>query len=133
MQFRWIALAAVLLTVSCISLPDRYASIECNCSAEPAPVYRVFIQAHTGNWGCSPHGGGFYREIAWLKIQLPENPPARVQYQASQLTVVEEYRSVTVATSGGTVSIDRTSGEVTVSLQTPTGPFWANGVYKIRA
>jgi hypothetical protein len=61
-------------------------------------------------------------------------PTAQARYEAAQVTVVNEspYPPVPMAVTGGHVLIDQKRKEVTVSFQTPSGPFWANGTYPTR-
>lgn len=127
------ALLLCLLS-GCVSFPTRYATLECNCRADSVPAHRVSLKAPTGKWAVSGHGGGLYGEVAWLSIRLPEKPVAPARYDASQVVVVNEgaYPSVTMSVTGGEVQIDPLQKKVTLSLQTPDGAFWANGVYPLR-
>lgn len=133
MTARWLLLA-ILLLAGCVSIPSRYASIECVCRASAPPVYQVFLHAPTGSWALTGHGVGLYRETAVLSIQLPDMPATQARYDAAQVSVVDQspYPSVALAATGGHVLIDQKTREVTVSLQTPDGPLWANGVYPMR-
>lgn len=133
MKANWPILATALL-VGCVSIPAQHASVECICRAGTAPVHRISLQAATGNWALSGHGLWLYREISWLSIRLPEMPAAQARYEAAQVTVVNEspYPSAPMAVTGGHVLIDQKRKEVTVSFQTPSGPFWANGTYPTR-
>lgn len=133
MTTRWFLLAILPLT-GCVSIPARHASIECVCRAGVSPVYQVSLHAPTGNWALTGHGVGLYRETAVLSIQLPDMPATQARYDAAQVSVVDQspYPSVVLAVTGGHVLIDQKKGDVTVSLQTPDGPFWANGVYPMR-
>lgn len=130
MRTYWSSLGFLLL-LSCSPFPERYAKVE-SVSPPGAPTtHRVFLQAPTGSSGCSPHAG-YYKEIAWLSIRLPERPAAQARYDASQVAVFNENLSSQIAIASGYVALDRARNEVVVSLQTPTGAFWANGAYPAR-
>jgi hypothetical protein len=133
MKANWSILAAALL-VGCVHIPAQQASVECVCHAGTTPVHRISLHAATGNWAFSGHGLGFYREISWLSIRLPEMPTTQARYEAAQVSILDESPSppVPITVTDGHVLIDQKRKEVTVSFQTSSGPFWANGTYPMR-
>jgi len=135
MSVRWqlVAVLAFLLS-GCVSFPTRYATLQCSCRADTVPVHRISLNVPTGTWAISGHSGFLYGEVAWLSIRLPEKPIVPARYEAGQIVVTDEspYPSVTVLVTGGDVRVDPQQREVTVSLQTAVGAFWANGVYPLR-
>jgi len=129
----WPILSAALLA-GCVSIPSRYASVGCICRADSAPVHQVSLQAPTGNWSVSGHGLALYREAAALSIRLPEMPLTQARYEATEVAVFDmsPHPPVAISVTGGHVLIDQKRKEITVSFQTPRGPFWANGTYPVR-
>ena len=128
----WRSLLLVALATGCMYAPERSGIIECACPRGEPPVHQISLQTATGNWGCSPHSLGFYREVDSFAIKLPARPPAgEVRYVHTQLTLSKSSASTTVATTGGFVTLDATHRSVTVSLEVPEGSFWANGVYPV--
>jgi hypothetical protein len=133
MKKRWLVLVAIMLA-SCVSLPERYAALECQCQPGAEKVSRIFVQAQTGRWGCSAHSMGFYREIAWLSIKLPAEQQNSRRINVAELSVTDESTSppAPLAFTSGHVELDFARMEVTLALNTATGPYWANGVYPAR-
>ncbi len=130
-RFRWL-LPAVIFVASCAGSSDRYAVV--NYEGPPGKKsHDLFIQARTGNVGCSAHALGPYREISWIRIRLPESPQKNVRYEAAQVTFVEETGSVKPVIKGGFVAFDLQKHVVELSLETATGSYWANGTYALRS
>lgn len=119
----------LLLLISCAPSPaSKYAKIEYIRPANAPPYHHVSLELFTGKWGCSAHGFGPYREIEWLSIRLPEKPVKRGRYEAAQVTVLVSSGERIVLT-GGYIEVDPVGGQVEINFQSPTGPYWANGVY----
>jgi hypothetical protein len=127
MRFHWLVPVA-LLSVTCVGLSDRYAKVNFEGPAGQKS-HNLFVQALTGRTGCSAHGGGLYREIAWITIRLPEDPKVSARYEAARLAFVPDPGEVAPVITGGYVGFDTEKREITLSLETATGPYWANGVY----
>lgn len=129
-RIRWL-LPVVIFVASCAGPSGRYAEV--NYEGPPGNRnHDLFIQARTGNVGCSAHALGPYRETTSIRIRLPETPQTNVRYEASQVTFVEESGSVQPVVKGGFVAFDLQKREVVLSLETTTGSYWANGTYPWR-
>lgn len=128
------ALVFLFLLSGCVSFPTRYATFDCSCRADREPIHRISLKAPTGNWAVSGHNGFLYGEVASLSIRLPEKPVAAARYEAGQIVLTDEspFPSAVVPVTGGDVQVDPQGRKVTVSLQTASGAFWANGVYSLR-
>lgn len=117
----------------CVNVPVRSARIECVRPAGEAARFLIALTAPTGHWGVSGHGLAIYREVQWVSIRLPEEPPAQAEYGVGQVVVTEEsYPPRVIAIVSGSVRVDRGRAQVSVALQATSGPFWANGTYSIK-
>ena len=128
MKARWLLLA-ILMLLSCTDKGST-AKIDYVRPANAPPYNRVLLEnVPTVNWGCT-HSFAPYKEIARFEIRLPNKPENRKRYEASQVTLNEDYPPYApILLTGGYVVVDVTKLEVEVALQTTKGPFWANGIY----
>lgn len=129
-----LVLGLLAMAVGCAT-DSRSAYLQHARPRDEPEYYYVSIHAPTGDMGFSPHGWSLHETWRGFSLRLPEKPPVTTRLECRVLspfeTIGAESRPVEV--TGGFVEIDQAEHWLVLSLETPEGPWWANGRYPLGA